>query len=150
MGDKVVGGNTILAQPGAGRHLNVEDASEVRRNRREDGHDGPLMSCQLYLPARNMLLGFVAILQAFEGAFEAEGGDFSVNPHFIIAAKRSALRSSSMAGRVRRAHDHTTSDFGRELDSLADMITFGIAPAVLAFVWGVLFVISPMEVLAAT
>ena len=34
---------------------------------------------------------------------------------------------------------NTTSDFGRELDSLADIIAFGIAPAVLAFVWGVLF-----------
>jgi CDP-diacylglycerol---serine O-phosphatidyltransferase len=32
------------------------------------------------------------------------------------------------------------SEFGRELDSLADVITFGIAPAVLAFVWGVQFV----------
>jgi CDP-diacylglycerol--serine O-phosphatidyltransferase len=40
---------------------------------------------------------------------------------------------------------NTTSDFGRELDSLADVLTFGIAPAVLAFVWGVLFVASPME-----
>jgi CDP-diacylglycerol---serine O-phosphatidyltransferase len=38
---------------------------------------------------------------------------------------------------------NTTSDFGRELDSLADVITFGIAPAVLVFVWGVLFVLAP-------
>jgi CDP-diacylglycerol---serine O-phosphatidyltransferase len=30
----------------------------------------------------------------------------------------------------------TTSDFGRELDSLADVITFGIAPALLAWAWG--------------
>ena len=35
---------------------------------------------------------------------------------------------------------NTTSDFGRELDSLADVITFGIAPAVLFYVWGILFV----------
>ena len=35
---------------------------------------------------------------------------------------------------------HTTSDFGREMDSLADVISFGIAPAVLAFAWGVQFV----------
>ena len=27
---------------------------------------------------------------------------------------------------------HTTSDFGRELDSLADVITFGVAPSLLA------------------
>ncbi|MDZ7637001.1 MAG: CDP-alcohol phosphatidyltransferase family protein [Bryobacterales bacterium] len=35
---------------------------------------------------------------------------------------------------------NTVSDFGRELDSLADVITFGIAPAILAFFWGVQFV----------
>ena len=35
---------------------------------------------------------------------------------------------------------NTTSDFGREMDSLADVISFGLAPAVLAFAWGVQFV----------
>jgi len=35
---------------------------------------------------------------------------------------------------------NTTSDFGRELDSLADIISFGIAPAILAYSWGVQFV----------
>jgi CDP-diacylglycerol---serine O-phosphatidyltransferase len=35
---------------------------------------------------------------------------------------------------------NTTSEFGREMDSLADVISFGIAPAVLAFAWGVQFV----------
>lgn len=40
---------------------------------------------------------------------------------------------------------NTVSDFGREIDSLADVITFGIAPAVLVFVWGVLFVMAPAE-----
>jgi CDP-diacylglycerol--serine O-phosphatidyltransferase len=34
---------------------------------------------------------------------------------------------------------NTTSDFGREMDSLADVISFGIAPAVLAFAWGIQF-----------
>jgi CDP-diacylglycerol--serine O-phosphatidyltransferase len=31
---------------------------------------------------------------------------------------------------------NTTSAFGRELDSLADVIAFGIAPAILAWLWG--------------
>ena len=31
---------------------------------------------------------------------------------------------------------NTCSDFGKELDSLADVITFGVAPSLLAFVWG--------------
>ena len=31
---------------------------------------------------------------------------------------------------------NTESDFGRELDSLADVITFGVAPSILAYTWG--------------
>ena len=31
---------------------------------------------------------------------------------------------------------NTTSDFGKELDSLADVITFGVAPSILAYIWG--------------
>jgi CDP-diacylglycerol--serine O-phosphatidyltransferase len=94
----------------------------------------------------NMFLGFVALLQAFQGALEAEGGDFTVNQHFTIAAKAIgfAVFFDGLDGWIARM-THTASDFGRELDSLADVITFGIAPAVLAFVWGVLFVISPIQ-----
>jgi len=39
-------------------------------------------------------------------------------------------------GRIARM-TNTASAFGRELDSLADVIAFGVAPAVLAYVWGV-------------
>src|SRR5947209_19034743 len=38
-------------------------------------------------------------------------------------------------GRIARL-TRTTSDFGLQLDSLADVVTFGVAPAVLAFNWG--------------
>ena len=38
-------------------------------------------------------------------------------------------------GRIARL-TRTTSDFGLQLDSLADVVTFGLAPAVLAFNWG--------------
>src|SRR6266702_7576801 len=38
-------------------------------------------------------------------------------------------------GRIARL-TKTTSDFGLQLDSLADVVTFGLAPAVLAFSWG--------------
>ncbi len=31
---------------------------------------------------------------------------------------------------------NTTSEFGKELDSLADAITFGVAPSLLALIWG--------------
>jgi CDP-diacylglycerol---serine O-phosphatidyltransferase len=74
-------------------------------------------------------------MQALEGA---RAGDYS---HFAIAAKALgfAVFFDGLDGRIARM-TNTTSDFGRELDSLADVITFGIAPAVLAYVWGVYFV----------
>jgi CDP-diacylglycerol--serine O-phosphatidyltransferase len=88
-----------------------------------------------------LFLGFLAILQTFEAAVEIHSGDFGVNSHFIIAAKALgwAVFFDGLDGRIARM-TNTTSDFGRELDSLADVITFGVAPAVLAFVWGVLSV----------
>lgn len=94
----------------------------------------------------NMLLGFVALLQAFQGALQAEAGDLGVNDHFTIAAKAIgfAVFFDGLDGWIARL-TNTASDFGRELDSLADVITFGIAPAALAFVWGVLFVNSPIQ-----
>ncbi len=82
--------------------------------------------------------------QAFEGSLQAASGDYGANPHFNIAAKALAFAVffDGLDGRIARM-TNTASDFGRELDSLADLIAFGIAPAVLAFVWGVFFVASP-------
>jgi CDP-diacylglycerol--serine O-phosphatidyltransferase len=37
---------------------------------------------------------------------------------------------------------NTSSAFGRELDSLADVITFGVAPSLLAYLWGVRHVVA--------
>jgi CDP-diacylglycerol--serine O-phosphatidyltransferase len=47
-----------------------------------------------------------------------------------------AIVTDGLDGRIARL-TNTASPFGRELDSLADVITFGVAPAVLAYVWGV-------------
>jgi CDP-diacylglycerol---serine O-phosphatidyltransferase len=80
-------------------------------------------------------------MQAFQGAILASTGEFSANPHFSVAAAALgfAILIDGLDGRIARM-TNTTSDFGRELDSLADFITFGIAPAMLAFVWGVRYV----------
>jgi len=64
----------------------------------------------------------------------------------MLAANRVHLNNAAIAigfavlfdgldGRIARM-TNTTSDFGRELDSLADAITFGVAPALLAWTWG--------------
>ncbi len=92
----------------------------------------------------NIFLGFLALVQSFQGAISAAGGDFGMNQHFSLAAKALgfAIFFDGLDGRIARL-TNTTSDFGRELDSLADFITFGIAPAMLAFVWGVRYVSLP-------
>jgi CDP-diacylglycerol---serine O-phosphatidyltransferase len=46
-----------------------------------------------------------------------------------------AVPFDALDGRIARM-TNTASDFGKELDSLADVITFGVAPSLLAFVWG--------------
>jgi CDP-diacylglycerol--serine O-phosphatidyltransferase len=94
-----------------------------------------------FFTAGNIFLGFVAILQAFRGAMDAAGGNFGFNEHFDAAAKMIgvAVVLDGLDGRIARM-TNTVSDFGREMDSLADVITFGIAPAVLAFAWGLQFV----------
>jgi CDP-diacylglycerol--serine O-phosphatidyltransferase len=50
----------------------------------------------------------------------------------------------TLDGRIARM-TKTTSDFGVELDSLADMLTFGVAPAMLAFSWGLGSSVSGIE-----
>jgi len=91
--------------------------------------------------AGNIFLGFIAIIRAIQGALLGAEGQLGSNPHFEVAAKAIgvAVVLDGLDGRIARL-TNTVSDFGREMDSLADVITFGIAPAVLAFTWGVQFV----------
>ncbi len=87
--------------------------------------------------AGNIFLGFLAIIKAFEGSRLPWGP----NPHFETAALAIgvAFALDGLDGRIARM-TNTVSDFGREMDSLADVITFGIAPSVLAFTWGFQFI----------
>jgi CDP-diacylglycerol--serine O-phosphatidyltransferase len=80
--------------------------------------------------ALNMAFGYYALWHTFMGS--------AVEPwHYDNAAKAIgfAILFDGLDGKIARL-TNTTSDFGRELDSLADVITFGVAPAVLAWVWG--------------
>src|SRR5580704_17411492 len=92
--------------------------------------------------AGNIFLGFIAIVRAVEGTLLAATGQLGPNPHFEVAAKAigAAVVLDWLDGRIARM-TNTVSDFGREMDSLADVITFDIAPAVLAYTWGVQFVV---------
>jgi CDP-diacylglycerol--serine O-phosphatidyltransferase len=91
--------------------------------------------------AGNIFLGYISILRSFKGAMLAAAGSPDSHVQFTIAAQAigAAVFLDGLDGRIARM-TKTTSDFGREMDSLADVISFGLAPAVLAFTWGVQFV----------
>jgi CDP-diacylglycerol---serine O-phosphatidyltransferase len=91
--------------------------------------------------ATNIFLGFISVMESIQGAMLAHDGTLGAEHHLDIAAKTIGLAVllDGLDGRIARM-TNTTSDFGREMDSLADVISFGMAPAVLAFVWGVAFI----------
>jgi CDP-diacylglycerol--serine O-phosphatidyltransferase len=94
-----------------------------------------------FFTAGNLFLGFFSIVQAFQGAMLAVTGNLGFNHHLQAAAITIgvAVFLDGLDGRIARL-TNTVSQFGGELDSLADVIAFGVAPAVLAWVWGFQFV----------
>jgi CDP-diacylglycerol--serine O-phosphatidyltransferase len=83
--------------------------------------------------AGNIAAGYYAITQCVRAA--VLGGDSAGFDHAALAIGFAVL-FDGLDGRVARM-TQTSSDFGREFDSLADVITFGVAPSLLAFLWGV-------------
>src|SRR5208282_3454784 len=87
-----------------------------------------------------LVCGYYAIIAALRGslALAAGGVEGMSAAAFDNAAKAIglAILCDGLDGRIARL-TNSTSAFGREFDSLADVITFGVAPAVLAYVWGV-------------
>jgi CDP-diacylglycerol--serine O-phosphatidyltransferase len=90
--------------------------------------------------AANIGLGFYAIMAAVRG-FQLLGEPTPdihwAGAQFDNAAKAIgwAVLCDMLDGRIARM-TKTTTEIGVQLDSIADVVTFGIAPAVLAYVWG--------------
>lgn len=80
--------------------------------------------------AANIAAGFYAITQSIQGSMTQQW----YFDHAALAIGV-AVMCDGLDGQVAR-RTNTTSAFGKELDSLADVITFGVAPAVLAYIWG--------------
>jgi CDP-diacylglycerol---serine O-phosphatidyltransferase len=76
----------------------------------------------------NLLCGYYAILATLEGQV--------MDLDNAARAIGVAILFDSLDGRVARAMG-TNSEFGKQFDSLADVVSFGIAPAFLAYAWGV-------------
>jgi CDP-diacylglycerol--serine O-phosphatidyltransferase len=73
----------------------------------------------------NILLGFYAVVCGLHG-------DFQRAALMVLIA----TITDSLDGGIARM-TNTATEFGKEFDSLADVITFGVAPALLAYLWGV-------------
>jgi CDP-diacylglycerol--serine O-phosphatidyltransferase len=69
--------------------------------------------------------GFYAIVAAIDKNFAPAG-----------MAVFAAMIFDGLDGRIARL-THTESAFGKEYDSLADMVAFGLAPAIVTYQWGV-------------
>ncbi len=85
--------------------------------------------------AGNIAIGYYVIMQAIRGAGLADPLNQVYFDHAALGVVF-AIVFDGLDGRIARM-TNTASEFGRELDSLADVITFGVAPSVLAYLWGV-------------
>jgi CDP-diacylglycerol---serine O-phosphatidyltransferase len=72
----------------------------------------------------NLFCGYLSVWCSIRGTFE-------VAAVLIIAAGI----LDALDGRIARM-THSTSAFGEQYDSMADLVSFGVAPAVLAYSWG--------------
>jgi CDP-diacylglycerol--serine O-phosphatidyltransferase len=71
----------------------------------------------------SLFAGFYAIVAAMDGRFVAAAWAIFV-----------ALILDGLDGRIARM-THSTSSFGVQYDSLADLVSFGVAPALLVYLW---------------
>lgn len=91
--------------------------------------------------AANIGMGYFAVMGALRGFQLLEGGTeaelLQAKMHFDNAARAIgwAVVFDALDGRLARL-TKTTTEIGVQLDSIADVVTFGIAPAVLAYAWG--------------
>jgi CDP-diacylglycerol---serine O-phosphatidyltransferase len=89
----------------------------------------------------SLICGYFAILSTLHGISAMAQGPFQDSSRLFFDNAGKALGwgvlLDGLDGRIARL-TNSTSDFGREFDSLADVVTFGVAPAFLAFAWGVL------------
>ncbi len=101
---------------------NSATGKQRRQQRRKQGLAATILPNALTLLA--LCCGISAIRLAFEGRFE-------LAVVFILIAALIDAFDGSLARLL-----GSESKFGAELDSLADLVNFGVAPAVLVYLWG--------------
>ena len=85
------------------------------------------------MTAGNLFCGFAAVLKIIEAALlNSDGAPVAHSYHEALAFILGACVFDLLDGRVARLGGHE-SPFGREFDSLADVVSFGLAPALLVY-----------------
>jgi CDP-diacylglycerol--serine O-phosphatidyltransferase len=101
------------------------------------------------MTAGNLFCGFVAVIKCIQARLIADGGTFAAahtddlpSMYYIQAVWLilAAVLFDSLDGRLARMGGRT-SLFGAEFDSLADIVSFGIAPALMVF----FLILAPQE-----
>ena len=110
--------------------MNHRDPVQARANAKARLRRGMFLLPSLFTMG-NIGAGFFAITETIK----AISGDVATHLDWAALAIVLAIPFDSLDGRIARM-TNTTSEFGKELDSLADAITFGVAPSLLGLIWG--------------
>ena len=108
------------------------DAAQVKANAQAQLRRGMFNLPSLFTVG-NIAAGYFSITETIKSLLDA--GNAHTHLDWAAIAIIFAIPFDALDGRIARM-TNTASDFGRELDSLADLVTFGVAPSLLAFVWG--------------
>src|SRR5438309_8401302 len=84
------------------------------------------------MTAGNLFCGFAAVLRIYDGAQDIDFTTAAQKFHDAIWFILAACIFDLLDGRLARLGGHE-SPFGREFDSLADIVSFGMAPALLVY-----------------
>jgi CDP-diacylglycerol--serine O-phosphatidyltransferase len=110
--------------------MNHLDREESRQRAKAQLRRGMYLLPSLFTAA-SLGAGYFSITQTIDAITR----DAQTHLDWAAIAILFAIPFDALDGRIARM-TNTATDFGRELDSLADVITFGVAPSLLAFVWG--------------
>src|SRR5262249_56982707 len=100
----------------------------VRRPRRQSRNQARIQRSLSIVPSLfrigNIFCGYYSVTSTLHGEWDRAAVLIGIG--YIL---------DGLDGRIARL-TKTVSEFGVQLDSIADIVTFGVAPAILAFKWG--------------
>ncbi|MGA9671807.1 MAG: phosphatidylcholine/phosphatidylserine synthase [Terracidiphilus sp.] len=114
--------------------MNGRDPALARANAKARLRRGMFLLPSLFTVG-NIAAGYFSITETIKAITINGASDAHTHLDLAAIAIILAIPFDSLDGRIARM-TNTTSEFGKELDSLADAITFGVAPSLLALIWG--------------